>query len=120
MKPADPGEPDHFEPAWQDATTNADQERQPGVVSAERETGLEPATLGLGSQDSQSRKRPEPIRFSRIAFPVTCRMMSQGVAGGSSRAPCLSLGPYPWGSQGPLHPVMGVRFGKDPPQNREG
>ena len=36
--------------AWQDATVKTDQERQPGVVSAERETGLEPATLGLGTR----------------------------------------------------------------------
>ena len=55
----------------------------------ERETGLEPATLGLGSQASESDKSPQPIRFSRFAFPVTCRRTSQGVAGGSSRAPCL-------------------------------
>ncbi len=82
----------------------------------ERETGVEPATLGLGSQDSQPRKSLLLFHLRRFAFQAGCRRRFQDVAelrvrkmeclGGArcSRRVGRFASAFPWGEQGALLP----------------
>ena len=82
----------------------------------ERETGVEPATLGLGSQDSESRMSLLLFHFRHFVFRVGCRRRLQDVAelrvrkmeclGGArcSRRGGRFASAFPWGEQGALLP----------------
>ena len=74
----------------------------------ERETGVEPATLGLGSQDSESLKPWFSWNFRPISFQVGCRKASQEVAG---RCRVASSKNGELGRREVLPPDRQVRFG---------
>ena len=74
----------------------------------ERETGVEPATLGLGNQDSESRKSLLSGHFLHFAFLVGCRRTSQEVAG---RCRVASSKNGELGRREVLPPGRQVRFG---------